>query len=249
MSALAQAPLPRAIVYPESDGLPMSDNTKQFRWIVTIQGGLDTEFRDDPNVFVAGNLLWYPIEGNNLVRGAPDIFVVFGRPKGDRGSYLQWLEGNIAPQVVFEIVSPGNRAGELINKFKFYERRHQGELTEITTMQGWISPRLKVRFETVDGELCLYGSDGKRFATYVELAEQRDKARRAEEQARRAEEQARRAEEQARQATDQERQAKEEARQAADQERQAKETAQMRAARLAAQLRALGVEPEPDAKD
>src|SRR3712207_8484741 len=41
-------------VYPDSDGQPMADNTRQFRWIVTIQGGLDALFRDDPNVFVAG---------------------------------------------------------------------------------------------------------------------------------------------------------------------------------------------------
>ena len=30
-----------AIVYPDSDGKPMSDNTLQFQWIVTIQGGID----------------------------------------------------------------------------------------------------------------------------------------------------------------------------------------------------------------
>src|ERR1051325_2364892 len=94
-----------AVVYPESDGLPLSDNTKQFRWIMTIEGGLDAQYLDDPNVFVAGNLLWYPVEGDNKVRSAPDIFVAFGRPKGDRGSYQQWLEGNVAPQVTFEIVS------------------------------------------------------------------------------------------------------------------------------------------------
>jgi Uma2 family endonuclease len=31
--------------------------------------------------------------------------VVFGRSKGDRGSYQQWKEDNIPPQVVFEILS------------------------------------------------------------------------------------------------------------------------------------------------
>ena len=71
-------------------------------------GNLDEVFRDDPQVFVAGNLLWYPVEGDNKTRAAPDAMVVFGRPKGDRSSYLQWLEGNIAPQVVFEVLSPGN---------------------------------------------------------------------------------------------------------------------------------------------
>ena len=42
------------IAYPQSDGQPMADNTKQFRWSVTIQGGLDALFREDPQVLVAG---------------------------------------------------------------------------------------------------------------------------------------------------------------------------------------------------
>jgi len=54
-----------AMVYPDSDGKPIADNTLQFRWMVTIQGGLDAWFRHDSHVFVAGDLLWYPVEGNN----------------------------------------------------------------------------------------------------------------------------------------------------------------------------------------
>jgi Uma2 family endonuclease len=117
-----QLPSKGDILYPDSDGQPMADNTKQYEWIVTIKGGLDILFRDDPNVFVAGDLLWYPVEGDNRTRIAPDVLVAFGRPKGDRGSYKQWEEGNIAPQVVFEVLSPGNRAGEMARKFDFYDR-------------------------------------------------------------------------------------------------------------------------------
>ena len=51
------------VVYPESDGQPMAENTLQFRYIVMIQGGLEALFREDPNVFVAGDLFWYPVEG------------------------------------------------------------------------------------------------------------------------------------------------------------------------------------------
>ena len=36
------------IIYPDNDGKPIADNTKQFRWIVTIQGGIDALFRDNP---------------------------------------------------------------------------------------------------------------------------------------------------------------------------------------------------------
>ena len=74
-----------AIIYPDCDGNPMSDNTKQFRWIVTIKENLDLLFADNPDVFVAGDLLWYPVEGSNTIRVAPDAMVVFGRAKGDRG--------------------------------------------------------------------------------------------------------------------------------------------------------------------
>src|SRR5262249_32447283 len=100
------------------------------------------------------------------------------------------------------ILSPGNRAGELVRKFRFYERYgveeyyvynpddgeligylcEGSELREVPSMAGWTSPRLKVRFESVKGELHLFGPDGRRFATYLELAEQHDRAQREMEQ-------------------------------------------------------------------
>ena len=87
------------IIYPDSDGKLMSDNTKQFRWIVTIKENLEILFASQDDVFVAGDLLWYPVQGDNKIRQAPDVMVVFGRPKKDRGSYKQWEENNIAPKL------------------------------------------------------------------------------------------------------------------------------------------------------
>ena len=186
----------RPIVYPDTDGLPMAENTKQFEAIVTIKKNLDLQFRDDPMVFVAGDLFWYPEEGNNKKRTAPDVMVVFGVPKGHRGSYMQWVENGIAPQVVFEVLSPGNRVAEMSNKFGAYERQgveeyylydpESGEwdgwlrastlLEPIKEMHGWTSPRLQIKFESVEGsDLTLYGSNGKRFLTVEEIeAERRD---------------------------------------------------------------------------
>ena len=51
------SPTQQEVIYPDSDGLPMADNTKQFRWILIIQQNLAWLFADDPNVFVAGDLL------------------------------------------------------------------------------------------------------------------------------------------------------------------------------------------------
>jgi Uma2 family endonuclease len=202
------APPAPEIDYPEDDGKPLAENTRQFRWIMTIQGGIDSLFAHDPNVFVAGDLLWYPVEGDNTTCTAPDVMVVFDRPRGDRRSYQQWHENGMGPQVVFEILSPGNRGAELMRKYRFYQRfgveeyytydpdngelsgwlRAAEEFREILPMNGWISPRLGVRFEHVDGELQLYRPDGRRFQTYVELMERTVQAcREADEASRRAE--------------------------------------------------------------
>ncbi|OYQ62999.1 hypothetical protein B9G53_19460 [Pseudanabaena sp. SR411] len=176
------------IIYPESDGKPMADNTKQFRWILTIQQNIDWLYANDPQVFVAGDLLWYPVEGQTEIAAAPDTMVVFGRPKGDRGSYKQWEEDNIAPQVVFEILSPSNKAVEMAKKLLFYDRygveeyyiynptnnnlevliRNAGSLDTIPESHDWVSPRLGIRFNLTD-ELQIYRPDGTKFYSYIEI--------------------------------------------------------------------------------
>ena len=214
--------------YPDSDGQPMADNTKQFRWIVVIKENLELLFVNQPEVFVAGDLLWYPVEGDNAIRQAPDVMVVVGRPKGDRGSYRQWQEGNLAPQVVFEILSPGNRYGEMLRKLGFYDRhgveeyyiydpdkleltgllRGEQGLEVIEEINGWVSPRLQIRFQITDEGLEIYRPDGQQFLTYSELGLELEQARSR-----------------------------------ADQERSRAEQAQAQVDRLAAQLRAAGLEP------
>jgi Uma2 family endonuclease len=186
------------IVYPESDGKPMADNTKQFRWIVTLEGGFEALFRDREDVFVAGDLFWYSVEGRPDIRMAPDVMIVFGRPKGDRPSYKQWEEENIAPQVVFGVLSPSNSLLEMAKKLEFYDRYgveeyylydpetgdftgwirgEDGRLRVIDEIQGWVSPSLGVRFEIEDGELRVIRPDRQRFMTYLELQQQAEHER------------------------------------------------------------------------
>ncbi|MFM9268158.1 Uma2 family endonuclease [Tychonema sp. BBK16] len=177
------------IIYPDSDGEPMSDNTKQFRWIVTIKENLEILFANIADVFVAGDLLWYPVQGNNKIRQAPDAMVVFGRPKGDRGSYEQWKEDNIPPQVAFEILSPGNRSVKTGEEVLFYQRygvqeyyiydpdnielsgfvRDEDWFEPIAEMNGWVSPLLEIRFQLTENTLEIYHPDGRKFLTPVEM--------------------------------------------------------------------------------
>jgi Uma2 family endonuclease len=227
------------VIYPESDGQPMADNTIQFRWIVLIKEGLEILFAAIQDVFIAGDLLWYPVE-KDLKRCAPDIMVVFGRPKGDRGSYLQWDEANIAPQVVFEILSPSNSKAEMDKKLDFYSEhgveeyylydpyknnlqgwlRSQKTLKPITKINGWTSPRLKIKF-VLTTTLEIYRPDGLKFVTPVELDVSRQQAEQRaqlEQQHRQQAEQRAQLEQQQRQQAEQRAQLEQQQRQQAEQQ-------------------------------
>ncbi|MBD2569054.1 Uma2 family endonuclease [Anabaena lutea] len=196
------------IIYPDSDENPMADNTEHYEWIVKIKENLEILFAAKNDVFIAGDLLWYPVEGNVKTRQAPDVMVIIGRPKGRRGSYKQWEENNIIPQVVFEILSPGNRTKEMAKKLLFYQRhgveeyyihnpdtieltgfiREQEWLEEIEEINNWVSPCLGIRFELTSDNLEIYYPDGRKFLTSLELnqlAEQEHQ--RAEQEYQRAE--------------------------------------------------------------
>lgn len=256
------------IDYPDSDGNPMSDNTEQYRWIVIIKENLEIMFADDPNVFIAGDLLWYPVR-HTQKRVAPDVMVALRRPKGRRGSYKQWLEDNIAPQVAFEILSPSNKdrrgLDSLEDKFDFYEtygvkeyyiydpddlilegwQRFGDRLIKNPSMMDWVSPLLGIRFDWTTGqELVLSRPDGQRFLSSIELDHrlQQSKIQVWQEQ-QRAEQERKRAEFQRKRA-EQESQRAEQESQRAEQESQRAEQESQRANRLAERLRALGIDPD-----
>lgn len=221
------------LVYPESDGQPMADNTLQYDWIVKIKENLEEML---PNDFIAADLLWYPVEGDPTTKIAPDVMVALGRPKGHRRSYKQWEEAGLAPQVVFEILSPCNTALEMMRKERFYTRygvseyyvydpdarellgyvREQNVLRPIENIAGWVSPLLGIRFETGGEELEIFFPDGRRFLSIEELrhALAREQSRADEERKR------------------------------ADEERKRADEEHKRAEKLAERLRAMGVDPE-----
>jgi Uma2 family endonuclease len=218
------------VLYPDSDGESIANNTIQYQYIGAIQVGLDAMFANNPDVFVAADLLWYPVEGRPDVKNTMDVMVAFGRPKGARGSYKQWEEGGVAPQAVFKITSPGATIAEMRSKRMFYSRfgvaeyyeydleigtldvwtRQKGILRNAFVDDQWRSPLLGVtlKIET-NGELSVYRPNGERFLRPVEIKALADLA---------------------------------EAR--AERERDRAERERERAERLAAKLRELGIDPE-----
>lgn len=183
-------------IYPESDGKPMAENTLQFEWIALIKLNLEACFAHQPDVFIAADLFWYPVEGDGSIRVAPDVMVALGRPKGHRGSYIQFLEDHISPQVIFEILSPGNTKAEMARKLQFYTRygaqeyyvydpdhnrleiytRHDNNLVPQLYRDNWVSPLLQVKFEWTTETLLLFKPNGDPFLSYLELVEYHEQA-------------------------------------------------------------------------
>jgi Uma2 family endonuclease len=106
---MAAIPLKQEIFYPESDGQPMGETDVHRAEIMNLIAALEQRYRDAVDVYVAGDLLLYYVEGNPARRVCPDVFVTFGIPKRpQRRSYFLWREGR-PPSMVIEVTSEGSR--------------------------------------------------------------------------------------------------------------------------------------------
>lgn len=114
-------PFTKPVHYPESDGKPMAETDVHRREMFDLIGALDDRFRDDPDVYVAGNLFLYYVEGDPRKVVAPDVFVVKGVPKGNRRTYKLWEEGHV-PCLVIELTSDSTRQEDLDSKKSCYAR-------------------------------------------------------------------------------------------------------------------------------
>lgn len=107
--------------YPDSDGEPLAETQLHFEEIVYLVEALQERFREMPDVFVAGDLLFYYQRGRRDAVVAPDVFVVRGIPKGLRRKYLLWQEGEV-PCFVAEVTSESTRRKDLSLKKDLYQR-------------------------------------------------------------------------------------------------------------------------------
>lgn len=71
----------KKIVYPDSDGMHLTECTRQFEWMVLIKLGLEASFKDNPEVFFVEDLFRYVVEGRPDIRQSPDLRVNVGQEK------------------------------------------------------------------------------------------------------------------------------------------------------------------------
>ncbi len=131
------------IDYPESDGKPMAESDYQRPYIAYGTEVLDIFFADRPDVYVSGNVLIYYEEGNPKARVAPDVFVVFNRPKGKRTSYKVWQEENQYPDFVLEITSKSTVSEDQGTKRGLYAFWGVSEYFQYDPSADYLEPQLQ----------------------------------------------------------------------------------------------------------
>ena len=100
----------------------MSYDANQSRWTAAIDGALNALVGDDANTIVLSGIAWNPIIAEPDICATPTTMVIFGRPKGTRAEYNQWQENDIAPQVVFEVLTDTTDRKRLMELFEFYDQ-------------------------------------------------------------------------------------------------------------------------------
>ena len=106
-------------LYPSSDGKPMAETDWHRKLLVALIQIIEHHFREHDDVYVSGDLLIYYKIGDNTKSVAPDVFVVRGVSKKQRGTYLTWEESH-TPDFVIELASPSTFRHDLTEKKDLY---------------------------------------------------------------------------------------------------------------------------------
>ena len=114
---IISAPTP---FYPSSDGKPMAETDWHRKLLMALIQIIEHHFREHDDIYVSGDLLIYYKMGDNTKSVAPDVFVVRGVAKKQRGTYLTWEESH-TPDFVIELASPSTFRHDLTGKKDLYE--------------------------------------------------------------------------------------------------------------------------------
>jgi Uma2 family endonuclease len=135
-------PLQRDVEYPESDGQPMAESDLHRDEMIDLIKALQRRYRDEPDVYVTGNLFLYYRQGDPRAVVAPDVFLVRGVPKRKRRIYKLWEEGR-SPVLVIEVTSDSTRKDDLVRKKGCYEWLGVEEYFLHDPLGEYLDPRLQ----------------------------------------------------------------------------------------------------------
>ena len=148
-----------AIVYPETDGMPLPDGETQAPVYRRVVGTIQVHFRDVPGVRVNGNTFIYYVEGNPRRSVSPDCYVVSGLSEAAEQSlslegnntYLLWEVGK-PPDFVLEIGSESTGDVDTGRKRELYAELGVTEYWRYDPTGGKFYGESLVGERLVDGE-------------------------------------------------------------------------------------------------
>ena len=142
MARMTAIPFQQEIYYPESDDEPMGETQLHAAETMYLVSALDEHFRDEPDVYVWGDMFLYYVEGDPRSVISPDVFAIKGVPKKVRRIYKAWEEGGRLPCFVIEVTSDSTRTEDLIKKRALYERLGVEEYILYDPLGEYLDPRL-----------------------------------------------------------------------------------------------------------
>lgn len=137
-------PLKQEVEYPSSDGKPMAETDLHRDEMFYAIFALKEHFRQDPGVYVSGNLLLYYVEGDPRYSISPDALVAKGlvEAKERRDIYKVWEEG-CPPCWVMEVSSKKTRMEDLHKKKSLYKRLGVEEYFLFDPRHEYLDPPLQ----------------------------------------------------------------------------------------------------------
>jgi hypothetical protein len=217
-------PQSTTVVYPSSDGEPVAETYVHFyALLVTLE--VLRQYLTGRQATVLANQFLYYAQGFPKLRVAPDVMVIFDVAPGGRDNYKIWEEGQV-PSVIFELTSEGTREQDKIFKKTLYEQLGVQEYWLFDPKREWIAGQLQGY--RLRGDLYEPITDGRSEPLQLRLQPEGELLTFYRED------------------TGEKLLAPEELAQALVQAQSQAEQERQRADRLAAQLRALGVDPEAE---
>jgi Uma2 family endonuclease len=131
------------IIYPETDGQPMTESDATRDHLLYCVAVLQNYFKSRRGVYVSGNLFIYYQEGSPKQVISPDVFVVFGVNQRKRKSYKTWEEGGQLPQFILEVTSSSTRRQDEVAKPELYARLGVQEYFQYDPTGDYLTPQLK----------------------------------------------------------------------------------------------------------
>ena len=140
------------IIYPETDGLPMTESDIARDYLLYAIEVLEYYFRHQYQVYVSGNLYICYEQGVPDAVVSPDVFVIFGANKQKRTSYKVWEENGKTPSWVLEVTSASTRNTDSKEKPQKYAQMKVAEYFQYDPTGDYLKPHQLKGFRLVKGK-------------------------------------------------------------------------------------------------